>query len=792
VSEPAWLAVLREGLGDRLRTSDVERRLYSYDATGLRRGLPAAVVHPEGQEDLVFLVQQAAAHGFALVPRGSGTGLSGGAVPYEGNVVVSFERMRRVLSLDVRQRRLSVESGVVNGRLDALLAPYGLFYPPDPASFQVSSIGGNIAENAGGPHAVKYGITGQRVLGLEVVDASGRAGRLVAGCLQDGPDLVSLVVGSEGTLAFVVSAELALAPRPREVVTMLASFGSVGEATDFVSDVVAAGLLPSTLEFLDRNTIVAVEQWGVAHYPEGAQAVLLLEFDGEEDEVAEEAEACRRIALAHRSLAFQIARDEEERQGLWLGRRGSYAARAHHGRRILTQDVVVPRQSLTLMLQEVERIAQHYNLLVVTAGHAGDGNLHPDFPYDPDDELLARRVHAANDEVIEACVRLGGSITGEHGIGIEKLHQLSMMYGPAELGLMAAVKRALDPIGILNPGKAVPLVEREEPEGVPAHHAVPKTAEELQASVLAARADARPLAVSLRGFDGVVLDLPNLTVQVGAGLPIADALTALAETKLTFPIAPLLAETFAEAVLWNDYGPEHWSVGTLRTLLLAAGYVTGRGERVEMGRAIVKNVAGYDLFRLLIGSLGRLAVPYSFTFRLQPRRPERWYRRRIRLEGELPEEAYHAGAVFLLPEAEGATLYLRAARRPGEGYADAPEAEEELALLRRQLRGQDDLLDLAFPPKALSSVLASLPRPPRVVLPLAARLLVTADPEEAKALAGQVGGDGGPGRALYGARRRRLATPAALQAAWEEALEKVFDPDGILRTWFPPTEGEVR
>lgn len=436
-----------------------QRRLYGYDASG-GRGLPDAVVYVRGAEDLRDLIGIAAAHGLRLVARGSGTGLSGGSVADRGSVAVSFERMRRVLSLDPQRRRAWVEAGHVNGLLDPVLEPYGLFFPPDPASHRVSTIGGNVAENAGGPHAVKYGVTGQHVIGVSIVDASGDAGRLTAGELQPWADLVSLVVGSEGTLCFVLAADLSLEPRPETVATMLLSFRSMDEATDFVSATIAQGTVPATLEFLDRAHIEAIEAWGVAHYPEGAGAVLLMEYDGTAGAVLGDVRRIEELARNLQALGCMTTRDPKEREGLWLGRRGAYAVIARYGRRLLTQDVTVPRQRLTEMLSAVERIAERHKLMVATVGHAGDGNLHPSFPYDPDDEDQSRRVHLANDEVMHACVALDGSISGEHGIGEEKLHQMAFMFGEAELGLMAEVRRALDPRGLLNPGKAVPDVPR--------------------------------------------------------------------------------------------------------------------------------------------------------------------------------------------------------------------------------------------------------------------------------------------------------------------------------------------
>jgi glycolate oxidase len=457
------LDTLERRFGSRLRLSQQERRLYGYDATGVQ-GLPDAVIYPDDVQDVLFLVQEARRHGLVLVARGSGTGLSGGSIAREGSLVLSFERMRRLIYVDPVLRHALVEAGHVNGKLDPELAPYGLFYPPDPASYGVSTIGGNVAENAGGPHAVKYGVTGNHVVAVRLVDAFGRVGTLSSGTVQGGSDLVSLVVGSEGTLGLLLTAEIALTPQPEAVATQLVSFRDMREATDFVSAVVAEGIVPSTLEFLDRAHVEAIEAWGVAHYPEGAGAVLLIEHDGLTEDVKTSAARTEEVSRQRGAIACQTTRDEAEREGLWLGRRGAYAVIARYGRRLLTQDVTVPRQALTDMLGAVERIAAAYSLRAATVGHAGDGNLHPIFPYDPADAEMTRKVHAASDEVMQACVALDGSISGEHGIGEEKLHQMVIMYPETELGLMAAVRAAFDPEGILNPGKAIPPGRRRPPQ----------------------------------------------------------------------------------------------------------------------------------------------------------------------------------------------------------------------------------------------------------------------------------------------------------------------------------------
>ncbi|HEX6506556.1 MAG TPA: FAD-linked oxidase C-terminal domain-containing protein, partial [Chloroflexota bacterium] len=368
---------LHDRFGERLSIQPHVRRLYGYDATGFF-GLPDAVLYAESVQDLHDAVLLAQRLRSPLVGRGSGTGLSGGSVPEHGGIVVSFERMRNVLSIDETHFRMWVEAGAVNRALESELEPVGLFYPPDPASHRIATIGGNLAENSGGPRAVKYGVSGHHVIQLQVVDAAARMGILACGEFQPSLDLASLVIGSEGTLALIASAQLSLDRRPERVVTHLLSFSAMATATRFVSALIASGTVPSTLEFLDRNTIRAIEEWGVATYPAGSDAILLLDLDSNRCDIDHESGAIVNLAQAMGALEVVVAADEAEREAVWLGRRGSYAAIARHSGRVFIQDITVPRSRLTEMLLEVERIAGKYDLHASTVGHAGDGNLHPD------------------------------------------------------------------------------------------------------------------------------------------------------------------------------------------------------------------------------------------------------------------------------------------------------------------------------------------------------------------------------------------------------------------------------
>ncbi len=772
------LQELARRFGPRCLRERARVRLYGYDAMGTAFGVPLAVVQVESQEDIHDLIGIVRRHGGKIVARGAGTGLSGGAVPGDGQVVASLERLQAVSQPDALHRRLRVEAGVVNGSLDAVLRPYGLFYPPDPASYRVSTIGGNVAENAGGPHAVKYGVTGHRVAAIEMTDAEGRRGLLAAGPWQGGPDLAALVTGAEGTLGIVSAVSLSLEERPDTTLTMLLSFAEIAQASACVSAIVASGVLPSTLEFLDRATVAAVETWGVARYPEGSGAVLLVEFDGRPGEVERGARNAEEIGLANGAISCEIARSAEEQDALWLGRRGAYAVVARYGRRVLTQDVTVPRDRLTEMLAAVEEISARHGLRAVTVGHAGDGNLHPDFAYDPQDAEENARVHSANREILAACVALGGSITGEHGIGTEKLGQLEIMFGPAELGLTWAVRQALDPGGLMNPGKAVPQAPRVRPEEAAAACAggQAEAAQALLEAVRRARAQGQRLSPDYCALRGIEVSLANMTVRVGAGNTVAELAAELSGQALGFAVEPLLAETFADLLHTNDYGPEEIAQGTLRRHLLAVTYVTGYGELVRFGRDVVKNVAGYDLYRLLIGSRGRLGVPIELSLRLVPRREAPWWSR----SGGLDDYGGATGLqrLFAVPEGGIYRLYLQS-ETPPDGFRPSPEAPEILAGLRLGLkeRGGGGLLDIAVPWQEMERSLGALDTPPMLVLPSAGRILARCARTTAVAVAKSAGP---PSAASYEGRALPSGTDE-LARLWRERLYAVFDPDGILK-----------
>jgi len=437
---------------------------YSYDATGLKRR-PDAVVLPGSVTEVAGVVRTAEAFGVPVVPRGAGTCLSGGAVPIYGGVVIATTRLNRIVAFDAPSRVVVVEPGVTNLRLQEFLRPYGLFFAADPSSYRVSTIGGNVAENAGGPHCLRYGVTTNHVMGLQVVLAGGQVVS-VGGPAEDWPgyDLAAVLTGSEGTMGVITQITLRVLPLPEASRTFLIAFPSVDDAAAAVSDIIAAKLVPGAMELMDQPSIQLVNAAVGAGYPEEAGAVLVVDLEGRAGEVATQAGAMREICHHHHAISVEEAEDPVRQEALWRGRRSHYGAmaRATKTGHVWIQDVTVPRQHLPEMFRRVLEIGRRYGLHVDCAAHAGDGNLHPSIPFDPDDPDGLARLHQADQEIMAACLALGGSITGEHGVGFEKIENMRLMYGPVELGLMLDVRRALDPHEVFNPGKAVPGPEGED------------------------------------------------------------------------------------------------------------------------------------------------------------------------------------------------------------------------------------------------------------------------------------------------------------------------------------------
>jgi glycolate oxidase subunit GlcD len=457
------LAALRREVGaDAIITDPAALLVYESDGLTAHRATPRAVVLPHSTADVAAVVRLLSAAGIPFVARGAGTGLSGGALALEGAVVISLARMNRILELDPANRRAVVEPGVVNAALSRATSSYGLYYAPDPSSQSACTIGGNVAENAGGPHCLKYGVTSNHVTGLVVVLPDGEVVELGGlgeggGGEQVGYDLVGFFVGSEGTLGIATEIEVRLLPLPEGVETLLALFERVEDASAAVSAIIAAGLLPAALELIDHETIRAVEaSIFAAGIPTDLGAALVIEFDGAPAGLA--ADAARAESLCHTAGAREVrrARDAAERDRLWQARKKAFGAMGRLAPDLLVQDAVVPRSRLSEVVHATYEIAARHELRISNVFHAGDGNLHPTILFDRRDPDQVLRVEAASREIMERCIAVGGTITGEHGVGLDKLAYMDLVHDDVALTLMCDLRRVFDPAGLANPGKLLP------------------------------------------------------------------------------------------------------------------------------------------------------------------------------------------------------------------------------------------------------------------------------------------------------------------------------------------------
>jgi glycolate oxidase len=431
--------------------------LYEYDGS-IEKGRPNLVVFPNSTEDVSRIVKLAAQHDLPVVGRGAGTGLSGGALARSGGVMLVFARMNRILELDIENQRAVVQPGVVNYELTGAAEPHGLYFAPDPSSWKSCTIGGNVAENAGGPHTLAYGVTTNHVTALELVLPSGEIVR--AGSKHGdtpGYDLTGLFVGSEGTLALVTEITVKLSRKPEAVKTLLAIFDSVDDAADTVVDITARAITPAACEMLDGWTLRAVEDYIHAGFPMDSAAVLLIEVEGLTETIAAQAAAITEASNAHHAREVRIARDNAERDLLWKGRKNAFGALGRLAPSNYVLDGVIPRSQLPQALRRIRQIGDQYGFQIGNIFHAGDGNLHPIVLYDPRDSAQFERALKASAEIIRYCVEVGGALTGEHGVGMEKSELMPLLFSDADFDLMRRVHDAFNPDCSLNPGKIFPL-----------------------------------------------------------------------------------------------------------------------------------------------------------------------------------------------------------------------------------------------------------------------------------------------------------------------------------------------
>lgn len=442
---------------DRVRVDSAERALYAHDASVFVGGVSGPICFPVTASEVQHIARICAAHGRSIVPRGAGTGLAGGAIPLGAPVVVVTTKMTKILEVDVENRVAWVEPGVINLDLTRALRPYGFHFAPDPSSQQACTIGGNVANNSGGPHCLAYGVTSHHVLAIDAVMPDGEL--ITLGGLDaepDGYDLRGAFVGSEGTLGIATRIAVRITRTPPAVRTLLLAFDSIEDAANTVSGVIAAGIVPAAMEVMDRAITAAVENFVHAGYPLDAAAVLLAEVDGLEAGVDIDTQRISEVGQRNGATSIRIAADEEERAKLWKGRKTAFGAVAQIAPAYYLHDTVVPRSALAAVLRSVYEIAERHQLMVVNVFHAGDGNLHPLLLFDPREPGVLDRVHEAGGEIVRASLEAGGVLSGEHGIGVEKQEYMSLMFSSDDLDHQNRLRRSFDPTCRMNPGKVIP------------------------------------------------------------------------------------------------------------------------------------------------------------------------------------------------------------------------------------------------------------------------------------------------------------------------------------------------
>jgi glycolate oxidase len=464
--DPAGRTILIRALrrilpGSSVLSTEEERRPYECDGLSAYRGLPMVVVLPDTVEQVQRILRLCSRHGVPVIARGAGTGLSGGALPRADAVLLSLARFNRILGINASDRTATVQPGVRNLAISDAARAYGLYYAPDPSSQIACSIGGNVAENAGGIHCLKYGLTVHNIQKLELITMDGE--RLTIG--GDGPDspgfdLLALLTGSEGMLGVIVEVTVKLLPVPERAQVLLAAFDDVRKAASAVGAVIAAGIIPAGLEMMDRPAIRAAEDFVHAGYPTDADAILLCELDGANEEVSEQVMQVRRLLQECGATEVRTAADEAERQRFWLGRKAAFPAVGRLSPDYYCMDGTIPRRRLPEVLERIGDLSKEYGLRVANVFHAGDGNLHPLILYDANHPGELERTEEFGGRILELCVEVGGTITGEHGVGVEKINQMCIQFTAHELQQFHAIKAAFDPAGLLNPGKAVPTLHR--------------------------------------------------------------------------------------------------------------------------------------------------------------------------------------------------------------------------------------------------------------------------------------------------------------------------------------------
>ena len=653
-----------------------ELLVYECDGLPYHKHRPRAVVFPSSTEETSAIMRELARAEVPFTPRGAGTGLSGGALALNSGVVIEFSRMRKILHIDVKNRLAVVQPGVVNLHVSRAALPYDLYYVPDPSSQPTCTIGGNIAESAGGIHCLKYGTTTDHVVGCRVVLPGGEVVDLGGVESSAGYDLLGAFVGSEGTFGIATEATLKLSPIPPAVRTLLAEFGEVDDASHAVSAIIAAGVMPAALEMMDREIIRAVEaSIFAAGLPPDAGAALLIELDGIEAGLDDEARKVTSICMEYGARNCRLAHDEAERKKLWAARKGAFGAIGRISPDSMIQDAVVPRSRLPEVMRAAYDIANRYQLRIANVFHAGDGNLHPLICFDSRFPEEVRRVKEAGRELMEVCVSVGGTITGEHGVGLDKRELLPLIFSESDMNAMLSVRRAFDPLGLCNPGKIIPMLsgcgEARAVSDVnsaplaprPKSHLPLDSTEAISEIIKHAAATGRTMTpaggrtlLNTDPTESLLIDLSRLNKIIEhepadliavaqAGVTLAAFNKKLSENGQWLPLDPPDdgRATLGGIVATGLGGAQQFGYGRPRGSVIGMTVVLADGSIIKAGGRVVKNVAGYDLCKLFTGSYGTLGVITEITFKLRPR-PAR--EATVIATGK-PSELVHAGRTIV-------------------------------------------------------------------------------------------------------------------------------------------------
>lgn len=444
-----------------LLTKEEDLKPYECDGLSAYQRLPVAVILPDTIEQVQKIVRICSQLKIPIVARGAGTGLSGGALPHEGGIILGLSRFNKILEIDTKNQTAHVQPGVRNLAITEAARPYGFYYAPDPSSQIACSIGGNVAENAGGVHCLKYGLTVHNVQQIKIVTIDGELITLGSQTLDTpGYDLLGLMTGSEGMLGIIVEIVVKLLPKPHAVKVLMASFNKVEEAGNAVAEIIAGGIIPAGLEMMDKPAIHAAEAFAKANYPLDAEAILLCELDGSEQQLAEQVNLVERILKLAKAADIVIADSAEDQAKLWAGRKSAFPAVGRISPDYYCMDGTIPRKEIAFVLQQISELSEKHGLRVANVFHAGDGNLHPLILYDANEDGELETAERFGADILELCVKVGGTITGEHGVGHEKIDQMCVQFSDAELTQFFAVKSAFDPDALLNPGKAIPTLHR--------------------------------------------------------------------------------------------------------------------------------------------------------------------------------------------------------------------------------------------------------------------------------------------------------------------------------------------